>query len=526
MWTAVNRRDFKSKITLLTSGQVLIDFSGAKSNYDNTHRMTKWADRLIVCTAALTAIVLIVDAALSIASGMYLNLGTGVWLGLARDTYDGVFYRPLWSGGEYGGTRYFPMLFVLTAGMMRTGLSAVSAGVLVSMLGLIAMATAVGLVLTRLGVSRALIVGGTALAIAPYFVHQTAFAVRCEPIAAAFAIFGLAAITPIATRASSTKRLLFAALLFVAAFMTKVTCVYAPAAATLALLLAGRRGEAIKLAASTIVGGIALVALVNALSEGRALESFRACALAGSSFRSLFSVTAVTRAVQLIATSHLLTVVFLLAITALAISRKDWYRLPALYLLMAAGVTAVIFTSPGTILTSQIVDAYVAAVVVLTTVIAGQTGRLQRAGYVVMIGLALWTAGQNGMRIASMIEQGTVRSGREAERQLIAAVNSCQRPMLSESAMVPIFAGQRPVLLDAFAFHVVALNRPEVEKDLVERLRRREFECVVLEQDPQTPRGRAWYSNVNLTSNVLQAVEQHYRLDRTVAGERFFRAVQ
>jgi hypothetical protein len=49
---------------------------------------------------------------------------------------------------------------------------------------------------------------------------------------------------------------------------------------------------------------------------------------------------------------------------------------------------------------------------------------------------------------------------------------------------------------------------------------------VVLEQDPGTEKGTAWYSNVNLTSDVVDAVTRHYQLERTIAGERFFRAVQ
>ena len=76
---------------------------------------------------ALTAAVLFVDAAVSIYSGIYLNLGTGVWLALARDVHDGVFYRPIWNGVEYGGTRYFPMLFVPIGALMRLGVPAVTA---------------------------------------------------------------------------------------------------------------------------------------------------------------------------------------------------------------------------------------------------------------------------------------------------------------------------------------------------------------------------------------------------------------
>jgi hypothetical protein len=120
-----------------------------KSNYDITHIMSRWANVLIGCVAALTAIVLIVDAIVSLKSGTYLNLGSGVWLALARDTHDGVFYRPLWSGAEYGGTRYFPILFVATAALMRAGIAAVPAGVTVSMAGLVLLAVAVAILLKR-----------------------------------------------------------------------------------------------------------------------------------------------------------------------------------------------------------------------------------------------------------------------------------------------------------------------------------------------------------------------------------------
>ena len=295
--------------------------------------MSRWTKVLVGGVALLTAMVLAVDTVVSLASGTYLNLGSGVWLGLARDLHDGVFYRPLWNGSEYGGTRYFPVLFVLTAGVMRMGASAVPAGIAVSMAGLLMLATAVALLLKRLSVPTPLVLLGTALSIAPYFVHQTAFAIRCEPIAAAFAIFGLAALLPLERGTNSSKPLLLAALLFSVAFMTKVTCVYAPAAATAALFLAGRRAAAFKLAAATGLLAISFLGIIHVFSNGRAIESFRACALAGSSLSSLISVVAITRAMQLIGTSHLLTVVFLLVAGALALSRRTWLQLPALYLM-------------------------------------------------------------------------------------------------------------------------------------------------------------------------------------------------
>jgi hypothetical protein len=180
---------------------------------------------------ALTALVLLADSIVSLWTGLYLNLGGGVWLALARDLQDGIFYRPIWNGMEYGGTRYFPMLFVPIGALMRLGLPAVPAGLVVSLAGMMAMGASVVWLLARWSVPRPLALFGGALALAPYFVHQTGFAIRCEPIAAAFAIAGLAVLGRLDPPDLSTRRLALAAALFVGGFAAKITCVYAPAAA-------------------------------------------------------------------------------------------------------------------------------------------------------------------------------------------------------------------------------------------------------------------------------------------------------
>jgi hypothetical protein len=471
---------------------------------------------------ALTAGVLAADAAISLSSGAYLNLGSGVWLTLARDILDGVFYRPLWNGAEYGGTRYFPVLPLAIAGLGKTGLPLVAAGVWVSMAALVALAATTFILLRRLAVPPGLAAIGAALAIAPYFVHQTGFAIRSEPLAATFAILGMAVLAPIDQRPDRRSRLLVAAALFVCAFATKLTCLYGPAAATAALVLAGRRSAAATLTALTTGLALAFLLIMNVASDWRALESFRACALAGSTVGSLFSTAAVTRTITLIGTSHVLTAVFLAAAAVVVAHRRDWRQLPMLYFISAAAITAIIFTSPGTILTSQIVDAYVAAIVLLTVATGRASGGRRALGYAVLLTLGLWTAGQNIVRISGMLRQDVVRASADAERDLVTAVNRCPEPVLSESSLVPILAGRRPVLLDAFAFHVVAGNRPDVNRDLTARISRREFGCIVLEQDPATARGAAWYTNVNLTKSVVDAVLEHYAHAETIAGQRFY----
>lgn len=487
-----------------------------------TEPVSRRATLTITAAVVLTAVVLVVDAIVSLASQAYLNLGSGVWLALAYDTVADVFYRPLWDGHAYGGTRYFPLLPVITALLAGLGIPIVPAGLAVSMAGLVALAGAVLFLLRRLAVPRVLSALGAALAVAPYFVHQTAFAVRSEPLSAAFAIAGLAVIAPLDARATTSRRIVLAATLFVCAFATKMTCAYAPAAAVAALLVSGHRTVAVKLAGATLAGAVLVLAATNLASAGRALESFRACALAGSTVGSFLTSTVVTRPLLLIGTSHLLTATFLLTAVGLIARPRDWLRLPALYLFAAAAVTAIIFTSPGTILTSQIVDVYVAAVVVMTVLTANHAGRLRDIGSVALVGLTLWAAGQNIARLAAMTSENVVRVSAVERARLIEAVRACDGPVISESPLVPILADQRPILLDPFSFHVLVQNRPELGADLVGRIARREFACVVLEQDPASERGRAWYRHVNLTGPVADAVLEHYRFDRTVAGQRFY----
>lgn len=476
--------------------------------------------------ATLTTLVFVVDAAASLSSGAYLNLGTGVWLALARDTHDGVFYRELWHDGAYGGTRYFPTLFAAIAGVMRAGVPAVTAGLAVSVAGLIALVSAVAVLLRRLGVGAPFVALGAALAAAPYFIHQTAFAIRCEPIAAAFAIFGLATLARADASGPSRRQIVLAALCFVAAFATKITCVYAPIAAAASLLVARRPRAAVSLTLLTAAGALLFMLAVHALSDGRALESFRACALAGSSLPALLAGVFGARTLMLIGTSHLLSVVFALTAIALILSPRQWTRLPALYVASAAATTALVFASPGTILTSQILDLYVAAIVFLIAVTAGLRGRFQIVATAALLCVASWAAAQNIVRVAGMFRQDVVRVAAEGRRDLLAAVDRCAEPVLSESPMVPILAGDNPVLLDPFAFHVVALNRPDIGHDLAARVSRREFGCIVLEQDPATTRGRAWYQNVNLTAEVIEAVLRQYTHEATIHGQRIYRPGQ
>ncbi len=90
-----------------------------------THTTTRMARRAaIVFAAASAALALATALRLPAAweSGNALNHVSGVWLTLADDLARGTLYRPLHAPGSgYGGTRYFPLVFALQAGLVRMG---------------------------------------------------------------------------------------------------------------------------------------------------------------------------------------------------------------------------------------------------------------------------------------------------------------------------------------------------------------------------------------------------------------------
>jgi hypothetical protein len=142
---------------------------------------------LKAAAAGLTLIVFVAHAWVSVTSGAGLNLVSGVWLALARDGRDGLFYRGLLSDAGYGGTRYFPLFFTLIAGLMRAGAGAVPAGHAISLLGAAVLAGGAFAYARQLGLSRTDASLASSLTLAPYFVQEGVFAIRTEPLAAGLA---------------------------------------------------------------------------------------------------------------------------------------------------------------------------------------------------------------------------------------------------------------------------------------------------------------------------------------------------
>ena len=112
---------------------------------------------------------------------------------------------------------------------------------------------------------------------------------------------------------------------------------------------------------------------------------------------------------------------------------------------------------------------------------------------------------------------GSSRTSRLAELRSLAAALP-PGVVFSEDPLLPIVAGQRPLVLDGFMLRLAADRDPAIARPLLDGLRRDEFAAVVLLQDLDSPEARGWYRRGNLGLEVVGEVARHYRL-----SERFGR---
>jgi hypothetical protein len=473
----------------------------------------------VVVVAAVAATLF--HAWYAIASGCYVNYVSGVWLALARDLSHGTFYRDLVGDAGYGGTRYFPLFFSLIALLLRAGVAPLAAGQAVSVGSAVLLAIGLIFLLSRVvRVAPAMVALLTTFALAPYFLQQTVFAIRCDILAVALNVCGLAAVFR-PHRERVTAWLAVAALFFTLALATKVTSVYGVATALITLALARRWRQAAWLLLLTGTGFAVCLVSVDWLSSGRAFESFRVCALAGSTLagtvRNAFSAS---MRLAPVGGSRTLTAVLATATLAWGLQlRAGWRQMPTVLFAVTCAMTMLVLGSPGTVPVNQVADVHVASVVVIGACLRDRA-RIRTAAVALLLALMLVAAYQDVGRVTRQ-RLGVLAHTLPAERrELLAIIGS--EPVLAECPEFPVMAGRTPYVLDPFALRLLLMQRPDALAALEHRVDAHAFAHVLLLEDPESPRGRGWYEYEHLGWPLVATVLRNYHHQTTVAGVRVY----
>ena len=432
---------------------------------------------------------------------------SGAWTALAMDLADGTLYRPLCAETGYGGTRFFPLHFVLQGLLIRAGVSALLAGYLIGLGAMLALVTGAHRLMRSLGVPARLAVPFALLVLSPMASQHALTAIRGDGLAAALNIWALACCAPAFASPSRRPSLLAGAVLFSLAFATKVTTVFGFAAAVAAFSFAREWKAAGRLALFTLAGMVVVLAATQLASGGRAWGIMSACASGGTNW--YYVTTAPRRLFEtVVATDHQSLILLVLSIAALlSVRPSQWKDLAALSLITSLCVLSVIMGSPGTDF-NHFIDVAVLALVFIAVQVARQQLRIAFAAAVGVSAICIllsWTLPQRILR------QGEAHSGRAAAVQVVREASSTGLPVLCESPLLPILAGTRPYMLDPFMFRLISRKSPEVAERMRQQLRQGYFSAVVLQTDPLTEGGERRLKNVHFGRKFIDGLLHSYQ---------------
>ncbi len=469
--------------------------------------MNKRLFRLLIFASALVlfATVICLVSALTQSKGM--NHVSGAWASLAMDVADGVFYRPLISESGYGGTRFMPLQFLLHGFLIKAGGHPVLTGHALSLLSMIALMGGIYCLLCWMGVGRGLAGICAVLVLFSAVVQFALWTIRGDLLAAALNIWGLAFSARALGDNTRKHSVWLAALFFVLAFTAKLTTIFGFVAAVATFFLSGQRKIAYKLGLLTFAGMALAVGLIHIASDGRALETMRACSSGGATLKDVANSPITWFRIAQGADPWSLVLMALAGFGLLLIPRDAWREMPSVALLATAGVTVFLFGSPG-VDYNHLLDLHVIALVFF----AVQLARLRFDLSLGVITLAMVAVmGSANLLIKVRSTAGAIPLREDIVRTLEQVSNS-GGPLLSENPWYPILKHERPYMLDPFMFRIISRKNPSVAHDLSEKLEEHFFRAIILQNDPQTEAGKYQLNEVHFGQGFAEKLLENYEL--------------
>ena len=121
----------------------------------------------------------------------YMSYIEGAWLACANDFIHGILYRPLFGPLGYGGTRFFPLYFVLTGSLSRVFGRLENAGLILSAASVILLGYGCFVLLRRLEVSVLLSLAAVIAVMVAATTQEALLQTKGDGLAAMLNLWGL-----------------------------------------------------------------------------------------------------------------------------------------------------------------------------------------------------------------------------------------------------------------------------------------------------------------------------------------------
>lgn len=479
--------------------------------------MNKLVQRIFFASLAALVLLTAAHACVSYLTDFNMSGAAGSWTALAADLKNGVFYRPLYGPLGYGGTRYFPLHFVLQAALMQCGINGINAGRLLELSSLITLIAGTVVLLRQCGVRTWLSISSALLVLGTPSAQAVVANIRGDVLPAALNILGLAVCIK---ERLGWRRILAASALFTLAFAAKETTIFGMAAVVASLFIQRRPSVAWKLLSITMGGYALVLGAIYFASEGRAFVIFSSCALAGGSWLSMILSGPLNIAVAAANDMPRNGVVFLILGFACLLSWNNRVSpIPRAAMISTAIVSAMIMGSPGAD-GNHLLDLYVISIIVLCIWIDAQSKHVFEFGICLLTAAAIFTLPEQLITIRHDVAAG--RSDRHDSERVLQLVKNLHKPVLADNALLCIRAGQVPYVLDPFFFSVLNARNPSFAEPLWLKLRTQAFGSVVLDTDPQSPFGKTWFSTVDFGPHFLEELNRTYYLADQTSTEYIF----
>jgi hypothetical protein len=466
----------------------------------------------ILGTSVLVPALLLGRVVLNLRRLSYMSHIEGAWLACAFDFIHGVLYRPLFGPLGYGGTRFFPLYFVLTGSLSQIFGRLENSGLILSTASVILLGYGCFVLLRRLKVSFLLSLAAVIAVLVAATTQEALLQTKGDGLAAMLNLWG---ITLCVGPEEKRGRLYLAAVLFSLAFAAKLTTIFGFASVILTWAIARRHKEVWRLGLATGFGYVLVVSAMYFGSGGRAFEIFRVCAGGGGSLT--YALEAPLQLLGAALEYDPIMLIFLVPATAFALTyfRKLPTEILPIYFFVVLLATTTIFASRGTLF-NHLIDLHVAAVMILAYSASRNSAIAEIGTGIVALGLLVGCA-----QIVMRLYYDFGRPSTRAEMQkVLDNIPSDGRPVLAENAFVILQSGKAPYLLDPYMFRVATNKYPALGADLWEKLSHRGFAAVVLQQDPSSAAGNKWYKEVHFGGEFLQDLDANYSLTYS-AGQQY-----
>jgi hypothetical protein len=469
----------------------------------------------ILGTSILVPALLLGRVVLNLRRLTYMSYIEGAWLACAFDFVHGVLYRPLFGSLGYGGTRFFPLYFVLTGSLSRIFGKLENAGLMLSAASVILLTYGCFVLLRRLEVTFLLSLAAAIAVLVAATTQEALLQTKGDGLAAMLNLWG---ITLCVSRKDKEKEkqgwLYLAAILFSLAFAAKLTTVFGFASVILCWAAGRKYKEAWRLGLATCFGYVVVLSAMYFGSGGRAFEIFRVCAGGGGSLT--YALEAPLQLIGAALQYDPVMLIFLVPATAFALSyfRKFPTEILPIYFFVVLLATTVIFGSRGTLF-NHLIDLHVAAVLLLAYSASRSSALVEIGTGILAVGLLVGCA-QILMNLYYDFGKPSLRADMQ---KVLESIPSDGRPILAENSFMTLQSGRAPYLLDPYMFRVATNKNPTMGAELWEKLSHHGFAAVVLQQDPTSAAGKKWYKEVHFGGEFLQDLDASYSFGYSVGQQ-------